>query len=199
MRATIDEKAPAPSFQAESVLTENSYCFNIGKEDENNAKLFESEEYQNCLKVNGDKTYYLGVIDGCKDRANTQKNCELWGGLSTAPHPVIRDDTSQVSEAITTPSTSLNKTESPFALQIAPRSIISQDCKTWSDSLDIRQAAIDRTREVIDKLYLPNQTSEELEIYYSAVAKYNAERELLSEEAQKYYVECGTINPTWGT
>jgi hypothetical protein len=73
LRATIDEKAPAPSFQTEPVLTENSYCFNIGKEDENNAKPFESEEYQNCLKVNGDKTYYLGVIDGCKDRANTQK------------------------------------------------------------------------------------------------------------------------------
>jgi hypothetical protein len=69
LRATIDEKAPAPSFQTEPVLTENSYCFNIG----NNAKLFESEEYQNCLEVNGDKTYYLGVIDGCKDRANTQK------------------------------------------------------------------------------------------------------------------------------
>jgi hypothetical protein len=151
LRAIIDEKSPAPSFQAEPVLTENSYCFNIGKEDENNAKPFESEEYQNCLKVNGDKTYYLGVIDGCRDRANTQKNCELWDGLSTAPHPVIRDYASQVSEAITTPSTSLNKTESPFALQIAPRSIINQDCKTWSDSLDIRQAAINRTREVIDR------------------------------------------------
>lgn len=187
-RATIDEEAPAPSFQAEPVLTENSYCFNIGKEDENNAKPFESEEYENCLKVNGDRTYYLGVIDGCRDRANTRKNCELWYGLSTAPHPVICDDASQVSEAITTPSTSLNKAESPFALQIAPRSIISQDYKTWSDSLDIRQAAIDRTREVIDKLYLPSQTSEELDIYYSAVAKYNAERELLS--AHRELIAC---------
>ena len=82
--AIINETATAP--------TENSYCLNVGKEDENNAEPFETEEYQNCLKVNGDKTYYQGVIDGCRDRANTQKDCERWYGLSTAPHPMDRGD-----------------------------------------------------------------------------------------------------------
>jgi hypothetical protein len=98
---------------------------------------------------------------------------------------------------LTTVLTSSNKTDSPT--QVSPSLTSSQNCKTWSDNLDTRQAGIDRTREVIDQLYQASQTGEELDVYYSEVAKYNTERELMREEAQKYYTDCGTINPTWGT
>lgn len=77
---------------------------------------------------------------------------------------------------LTTVLTSSNKTDSPT--QVSPSLTSSQNCKTWSDNLDTRQAGIDRTREVIDQLYQASQTGEELDVTYSEVAKYNTEREL---------------------
>jgi hypothetical protein len=69
---------------------------------------------------------------------------------------------------------------------------VTEDCEAWSNNLETKKSDIDKRRDVIDLLYLASQTSAEMDAYHAAVDKYNAERELVYQEEQRFNAECGT-------